>query len=693
MLFRSPNSSDKLAVYDVTNPSAPVLRRTLTTSAAQGSIRDVAVQNGFAFIVADRLSTLNLSDPNSTPIFTDDPCGKENAIVLSGGYAFAAEAECSNNGTIDVYDVSNPAAPRFLGGQAVAGINSHVFTDLLTFGTDYLIALSNSATGRDLMVIDRRDVNALRKVSELQIAGIDAFRGKIVGNLVYIAGGDGGAAIVDVSVPASPHLSWTFNTSGIARGVDVVGTMMAIADGDDVAFYEASDPTAPRFLGVQNVGGVAWDLVFTGSSLFVANDQGLSVVDRIYTPPHIAPALISISSNVSSATVTGSAFAVSPATASIAVKDVNTNAVAMTTASSTGSFTATVTALAGHQISVTATDSASRSATRSAGAVPFVTIARNDAAVISGDAAFRARKIASDGSNWFVTNGTVGGLHINGGSSRSLLFRQPDASAPPTIVTADTLVGTVEDAAMRNGFGFVVGDRFATIAATTTPPTVQLTTTDPCGRELSVALVGNNAFTAETDCSNNGTINVYDISNPAVPLYIRSQSVAGISAITYRALIPYGSQYLIAISPDKPGGVGRDVTVIDRSNINSLSKVAELDVPNFDAIGGAVDGTTLYLAGGDTGVAIIDLSNPAVPVWKSTIDTPGIARAVAVSGPNEIAVADDGGPGLTFLDTSDRMRPIVLGSQPLQGNPTAVKVIGSRLYVATETRSYVVNRP
>ena len=121
--------------------------------------------------------------------------------------------------------------------------------------------------------------------------------------------------------------------------------------------------------------------------------------------------------------------------------------------------------------------------------------------------------------------------------------------------------------------------------------------------------------------------------------------------------------------------------------------LAELDVPNFDAIGGALDGTTLYLVGGDAGVAIVDVSNPVVPVWKSTIDTPGIVRGVAISGPNEIAVADAGGPGLTFLDTSDRMKPIVLGSQPLQGNPIDVKVIGSHLYVATETRSYVVNRP
>ena len=132
---------------------------------------------------------------------------------------------------------------------------------------------------------------------------------------------------------------------------------------------------------------------------------------------------------------------------------------------------------------------------------------------------------------------------------------------------------------------------------------------------------------------------------------------------------------------------------LDARNFDVFVKIAELDVPNFDAVAGALDGTTLYLAGGEAGIAVVDLTNPASPVWKGTAVTPGIARAVGITSPTEIVVADAGGPGLTFLDTSDRSHPIVLGSQPLQGNPTDVKVIGNRIYVATETRSYVVTRP
>ena len=387
---------------------------------------------------------------------------------------------------------------------------------------------------------------------------------------------------------------------------------MAIADGDGIAFYDANNPAAPRFIGAQNIGGVAWDLLFTGSSLIAANDLGIAIIDRVYAPPTIAPTLINISSDgASTATVSGSTLAISPAAASVILKNATTGAVATATPTAGGSFMATVAARAGQRISLTATDSANRSAVRSIGAVPFVTTIRNDAAVISGDTAFQARRVAVDGSNWIVTNGTLSGLHINGGSSRALLFRQPDASAPAQITSFDTTAGTIEDLTTRNGNAVVVGDRLATINMIPTPPTVQ-SGSHVCGHELGIAIAGNNAFSAQTDnCVAAGGINIYDIANPLAPIFIRSQSTT-INGIVYRALIPLGTQYLIAISPDKSAGAGHDVTVIDRSNLNSLTKVTDLDIPNFDAFAAVLDGTTLYLAGGDAGIAIVDLTNPSV---------------------------------------------------------------------------------
>jgi len=118
-----------------------------------------------------------------------------------------------------------------------------------------------------------------------------------------------------------------------------------------------------------------------------------------------------------------------------------------------------------------------------------------------------------------------------------------------------------------------------------------------------------------------------------------------------------------------------------------------LSLPNFDSFNGVVQGTTLYVVGGTKGIAVVDISNPAAPVLKSIVQTPGIARAVAISGPNEIVVADAGGPGVTFIDTTNKTQPVVLGSQRLPGNPTDVKAIGKTIYVAGETFFHILNRP
>ena len=464
-----------------------------------------------------------------------------------------------------------------------------------------------------------------------------------------------------------------------------------MADANGIAFFDASDPRNPRFLGTQEVDGVVWDLTFGGSALFAANDLGLAVISRVFVPPAIAPSQIGIGGDGSAtATVTGATWSVSPEAAAIEIRNLSSGATATTRASTTGTFSTSIAARPGEPLSLAATDSAGRAANRVIGSPPFVTIVRSDPAIIPGDASFRARRAASDGSSWFVTNGSVAGQNP-GGSSRALLFVQPDASAPPQVSAIDFGAGTLLDAAAAGGYGIVVGNRLASIGLAA--GAVHFAASDPCGRELAVAVDGTTAFTAESDCSNNGTIHVYDLSNPAAPIYVRSQAMAGVSGVAYRALLVMGSRYLVAITPDAPAGIGSDVTVIDRADLNNLTRVSVLDIPGFAAFTGAIDGSTLYLAGGDAGIAIVDLVDPASPRWTATVDTPGLARSVAVLTPNEVVVADAGGPGLTFLDTSDRMRPIVLGSQPLVGNAVDVKVVGGRIFVATETRSYVVIRP
>jgi hypothetical protein len=86
-----------------------------------------------------------------------------------------------------------------------------------------------------------------------------------------------------------------------------------------------------------------------------------------------------------------------------------------------------------------------------------------------------------------------------------------------------------------------------------------------------------------------------------------------------------------------------------------------------------------YLANGDPGFRIIDVSDPTVPDYVALLRMPGTARGVAVSG-NYAYVAVDN-VGLQVVDITDRYEP-VLGALLETPDPYRVTVSGDYAYVA-----------
>ncbi|MDO9027212.1 MAG: hypothetical protein Q7U87_04955, partial [bacterium] len=78
-------------------------------------------------------------------------------------------------------------------------------------------------------------------------------------------------------------------------------------------------------------------------------------------------------------------------------------------------------------------------------------------------------------------------------------------------------------------------------------------------------------------------------------------------------------------------------TICQADSLN-VRTVGVYDTPGF-AWAVAVSGNYAYVADGDSGLRIINISNPASPTETSCYDTPGCAYAVAVSG-NYAYVAD-----------------------------------------------------
>lgn len=120
----------------------------------------------------------------------------------------------------------------------------------------------------------------------------------------------------------------------------------------------------------------------------------------------------------------------------------------------------------------------------------------------------------------------------------------------------------------------------------------------------------------------------------------------------------------------------------------SLEGTAEAVAIGGSSANGA--GLTAYVATGDLGLAIVDVSNSLQPILLGQIDLPGFAEDVAsVDQMNLVAVALGEG-GLAVVDVRDPVRP-VLDAVYDTVTVTQVIAIGDRLIVAQDGRVVIID--
>jgi hypothetical protein len=119
-----------------------------------------------------------------------------------------------------------------------------------------------------------------------------------------------------------------------------------------------------------------------------------------------------------------------------------------------------------------------------------------------------------------------------------------------------------------------------------------------------------------------------------------------------------------------------------------LHWVGSVDTPG-DAYDVAVSGSYAYIADNSSGLRIVDISNPANPQIVGFVITPGDAWGVAVSG--IYAYVADEYAGLQVVDISNPASPQIVGSVNTPGDAYSVAVSGSCAYIADRFGLQVVD--
>jgi hypothetical protein len=107
-------------------------------------------------------------------------------------------------------------------------------------------------------------------------------------------------------------------------------------------------------------------------------------------------------------------------------------------------------------------------------------------------------------------------------------------------------------------------------------------------------------------------------------------------------------------------------------------------VGNYDTSGKAwgvqIVGNYAYVADRESGLQIIDISNPTNPTFKSNYNTSGWARYIQIVG--NYAYVANGYSGLQIIDISNPTNPTFKGNYNTSGDANDVQIVGSYAYVA-----------
>lgn len=106
-----------------------------------------------------------------------------------------------------------------------------------------------------------------------------------------------------------------------------------------------------------------------------------------------------------------------------------------------------------------------------------------------------------------------------------------------------------------------------------------------------------------------------------------------------------------------------------------------------------VRGNLAYVADGPAGLAIVDVTDPAAPVFQGRVAFGGNAEDLVVDG--NVAYVAANSAGLILVDVTDPRAPAVIANQPIPGNAVGVAYHSGRAYVAgwNDVRAFDVSNP
>jgi hypothetical protein len=214
-------------ILDVSNAAAPTLRGSLKTP---GQAENVAV-SGTTALVADHVSGLDILDVSNPAkpvqagsVFLE---GLATDVVTSGSLAYAADRPTG----FYILDLSKPRPlePTSL-QSAISPFSAQLeVLQASAQGPTLAVLVANGS----LQMYDVSNPAAPIKIPAYRTPG-GARRVSLQGRLAYVADGREGLQVVDLSTPSKPRIVGAYKTASPARDVAVADSLILVVAGSEV---------------------------------------------------------------------------------------------------------------------------------------------------------------------------------------------------------------------------------------------------------------------------------------------------------------------------------------------------------------------------------------------------------------------------------------------------------------------------
>ena len=474
---------------------------------------------------------------------------------------------------------------------------------------------------------------------------------RVAGDRAYLADGDAGLQIIDISAPDAPALVGGVDTPGTAHDVFVSGDRAYVADGEaGLQIIDISDPSQPALLGGYDTSGVARGVFVSGDHAYVADGvDGLLVVYVAESALPVPFGSLDMPGDARVVFVSGNRAYVADYDAGLQVIDVSNP---------------------GLPTQLGNLDTAGWSQEiRVAGERAFLADGYWGLQVIDISEPTMPALLATHNTDGYAHSLVVYGdrVCLADGDEGLLVIDISDPANPVTKGTYDS-PGVARGVVVAGPYAYVADDasglHVVEVADPVGPRYVGEGDCDGVG--YGVCVHGDLAYVASGTQSI--TLAVFDISDPASPLLVGSCWTQG-----------DGQDVQVAGRYAYVADGFEGLRVIDVSEPTLPVPVALCDTPGY-ARAVSVSGNFVYVADGDAGLCVVNVSDPATPVLEVCLDVTGDAQDVFAAGDIVFVAADV--YGLHVIDITLPWLPLLSGTCNTPDAATAVCVSGNYAYVA-----------